>query len=318
MIRVKNLSKKYGSKLALDNISFSVQKGEIIGFLGKNGAGKSTTMNIITGYLSSNSGDVIINGFDILENPINAKKSIGYLPETPPVYPDMTVKAYLNFVFDLKQIQLNRFQHIEYITKLIKIDSVYDRVIKNLSKGYRQRVGLAATLLGEPPILILDEPTVGLDPQQIIEIRKIIKNFSKNHTVIFSSHILSEVQTICDRIIVIDQGKIIADDTTENLVHSALNAYKYKLTIEGNKTTVISKLQNISGVKYVAAQNEVEPSVYEYILEADADIRRAIAICIENSGFMLLGLQKSDANLEEIFISLTKKQQSSNKELGVD
>ena len=213
MIEVKNLTKHYGDKKAVDDISFKVKDGEILGFLGPNGAGKSTTMNMLTGYISSTSGTVNINGVDILDDPIKAKANIGYLPEIPPLYIDMTVKAYLNFVFDLKKCKLPRKTHLRDICDLCKITDVKDRIIKHLSKGYKQRVGLAQALIGNPPVLILDEPTVGLDPKQMVEIRNLIKKLGRNHTVILSSHILSEIQMVCDRVIIINKGKIAADDT---------------------------------------------------------------------------------------------------------
>ena len=212
MIEVSSLSKRYGNHLAVDNANFSIKKGEVVGFLGPNGAGKSTIMNIMTGYLSLTAGKVSIDGFDIMENPEEAKKRIGYLPEIPPVYPDMTVKEYLYFMYDLKKVSFPKKPHIEEIARLVKIDNVYNRLIKNLSKGYRQRVGIAQALIGNPDLLILDEPTVGLDPKQIIEIRNLISRLGKNHTIILSSHILSEIQEVCERIIIINRGKIIADE----------------------------------------------------------------------------------------------------------
>ena len=211
MVEVKNLTKFYGSIKAVDDISFTVETGEVLGFLGPNGAGKSTTMNMITGYLSSTSGTVTIDGCEILDDPIHAKSKIGYLPEIPPLYIDMTVKKYLEFMFDLKKVKLPKKEHIDEVMRLTKITEQADRIIKHLSKGYRQRVGLAQALLGNPPVIILDEPTVGLDPKQIIEIRKLIRNLGKKHTVIFSSHVLSEVSEVCDRIVVISKGKIVAD-----------------------------------------------------------------------------------------------------------
>ena len=217
MIEVRNLTKQYGSKKAVDNISFTVNDGEILGFLGPNGAGKSTTMNMLTGYISSTSGEALINGINILDEPMKAKKEIGYLPELPPLYLDMTVKEYLSFVYDLKKCKIPKQAHLEEICKLVKISDVYNRVIKHLSKGYKQRVGMAQALIGNPKILILDEPTVGLDPKQILDIRNLIKRLGKKHTVILSSHILSEIQAVCDRIVIINQGVIAADDTTENL-----------------------------------------------------------------------------------------------------
>jgi ABC-2 type transport system ATP-binding protein len=217
MIEVKNLTKFYGSNKAVDNITFTADKGKILGFLGPNGAGKSTTMNILTGYISSTEGSALLNGIDILEDPIAAKRQIGYLPEQPPVYLDMTVNEYLDFVYRLKKSKLPKRSHLAEICELVKITDMRKRLIRNLSKGYRQRVGLAQALVGNPPILILDEPTVGLDPKQIIEIRSLIKKLGKNHTVILSSHILPEVQKVCDKIVIINDGKIVADGTLESL-----------------------------------------------------------------------------------------------------
>ena len=211
MVEVKHLTKCYGDIKAVDDISFTVETGEVLGFLGPNGAGKSTTMNMITGYISSTSGTVTIDGSEILDNPKETKKKIGYLPEIPPLYVDMTVRKYLEFMFDLKKVKLPKKEHIEEVIRLVRISEQSERIIKNLSKGYRQRVGFAQALLGNPPVLILDEPTVGLDPKQIIEIRKLIKSLGKKHTVIFSSHVLSEISATCDRIIVISNGKIVAD-----------------------------------------------------------------------------------------------------------
>ena len=219
MIEVKNLTKRYGSNVALDHVSFSVEEGTILGFLGPNGAGKSTTMNIITGYLSASEGEVTVAGHSILDEPAEVKKLIGYLPEMPPLYMDMTVKEYLDFMYDLKKVKIPKEKHIKEICNLVKINDVYKRLIANLSKGYKQRVGIAQALLGNPPVLILDEPTVGLDPKQIIEIRNLIKNLGRNHTVVLSSHILPEVQAVCERILVINKGVIVADGTPDKLSH---------------------------------------------------------------------------------------------------
>ena len=253
MIEVKNLTKHYGQKKAVNDLSFTVNDGEILGFLGPNGAGKSTTMNILTGYISSTEGQALINGIDILEEPTKAKKEIGYLPELPPLYLDMTVREYLNFIYDLKKCKLPRKAHLEDICALVKITDVYDRIIKNLSKGYKQRVGMAQALVGNPPILILDEPTVGLDPMQIIEIRTLIKKLGKKHTVILSSHILSEIQATCDRIIIIDHGTIVADDTTENLTKLVTNDNKLIVRIDGPKDEVEKMIKGIKGVVTVRA-----------------------------------------------------------------
>lgn len=219
MIEVRNIVKKYGDKYAVNDISFAVNSGEIVGFLGPNGAGKSTTMNILTGYLSATSGTVKIDGHDILEEPTKAKRLIGFLPELPPLYMDMTVREYLDFVYDLKGCKFPRRPHIDEICELIKITDVYNRMIKNLSKGYKQRVGFAQALIGNPPVLILDEPTVGLDPRQIIEIRSLVKKLGKTHTVILSTHILQEVQSVCDRIIVINKGQLVADGDADTLTY---------------------------------------------------------------------------------------------------
>lgn len=219
MIQIQNLVKRFGSKYAVDDISFGIDEGEIVGFLGPNGAGKSTTMNIITGYMSSTSGTVSIGGIDILENPTEAKRFIGYLPEQPPLYLDMTVREYLNFVYELKGCKLNRKKHLAEICEVVKIadDFNKNRLIKNLSKGYKQRVGIAQALVGNPRVIILDEPTVGLDPKEIIEIRNLIRTLGETHTVILSTHILPEVQAVCDRILIINAGKIVADEKTENI-----------------------------------------------------------------------------------------------------
>ena len=217
MIEVKNLVKRYGNHEAVKNASFTINDGEVVGFLGPNGAGKSTTMNILTGYLSATSGTAKINGYDILENPIEAKRNIGYLPEQPPLYLEMTVKEYLNFIYDMRSCKLDREKHLKDICDTVKISDVLNRVIRNLSKGYRQRVGIAQALINNPKVIIFDEPTVGLDPKQIIEIRNLIKALGKNHTVILSTHILPEVQAVCDRIVIINKGKIVANEKTENI-----------------------------------------------------------------------------------------------------
>ena len=276
MIEVKDLTKAYGNKHAVDGISFTVNEGEILGFLGPNGAGKSTTMNILTGYISSTSGTAKVAGFDILENPIEAKKHIGYLPEHPPLYLDMTVEAYLEFCYHLKKAKQPMKAHLDDICERVKISDVRKRIIKNLSKGYRQRVGLAQALIGNPEVLILDEPTVGLDPKQIIEIRNLIKTLGKRHTVILSSHILPEVQAVCDRVIVINKGKIVADDTEENLSHSLSKEFRYIARIEGPEDEVLKILNGISGLKEVQTYGQKEPGVFDSSLEAvpGADIRR--------------------------------------------
>ncbi len=307
MIEVKNLVKCYGDKRAVDNISFKANDGEILGFLGPNGAGKSTTMNILTGYLSSTGGKALINGIDVLEDPIGAKKQIGYLPEFPPLYMDMTVKEYLHFIYELKGCKYPRNTHLKEICELVKITDVYDRIIKNLSKGYRQRVGLAQALVGNPNVLILDEPTVGLDPKQIIEIRTLIKKLGKNHTVILSSHILSEVQAVCDRIVVINKGKIVADDTADNLSRTLTADHKLIARIDGPREEVIKAILTIPGVVNVLADMQREKGVWEYNIEAveGTDIRRDLFKRLAARNWYLVGLRSSELSLEDIFLKLT-------------
>lgn len=307
MIEVKNLTKSYGDKLAVDNISFRANNGEILGFLGPNGAGKSTTMNILTGYLSSTGGEVYINGKEILENPIEAKKEIGYLPEFPPLYLDMTVKEYLCFIYELKGCKLPRNTHLKEICELVKIDNVYNRMIKNLSKGYKQRVGLAQALVGNPKVLILDEPTVGLDPKQIIEIRTLIRKLGKNHTVILSSHILTEVQAACDRIVVINKGRIVADDTADNLSNALTADHKLIARIDGPREEVVKVISSIPGVVNVLADMQREKGVWEYNIEAveGTDIRRELNKRLWSRSWYILGLRSSELTLEDIFLKLT-------------
>lgn len=313
MIEVKNLSKHYGDKKAVNNISFNVKKGEILGFLGPNGAGKSTTMNMLTGYISSTSGQILINGVDILENPIEAKSNIGYLPEIPPLYVDMTVDGYLNFMYDLKKCRLTRKAHLKEICDLCKISHVRERLIRNLSKGYKQRVGLAQALINNPPVLILDEPTVGLDPNQIIEIRSLIKKLGKNHTVILSSHILPEIQAVCDRIIIINKGVVAADGTANEIADKLTNEHKMTIRIEGSTHTAADKdeitkaLKAVSGIKYVRADMERERGIYDYDIEADEniDVRRAVNTLCREHDWNILMLQLSDMTLEDIFLKIT-------------
>ena len=307
MIEVKNLTKHYGQKKAVSDLSFTVNDGEILGFLGPNGAGKSTTMNILTGYISSTEGQALINGIDILDEPTKAKREIGYLPELPPLYLDMTVKEYLNFVYDLKKCKLPRKAHLEDICSLVKITDVYDRIIKNLSKGYKQRVGMAQALVGNPPILILDEPTVGLDPMQIIEIRTLIKKLGKKHTVILSSHILSEIQATCDRIIIIDHGTIVADDTTENLTKKITNDNKLIARIDGPREEVAKMIKSIPGVVSVRDDMEREPGVFEYDIEVadEKDIRRELFKRVAARSWCILGLKNTELTLEDIFLKVT-------------
>ena len=307
MIEVKNLTKQYGSKTAVKNVSFSVGEGEILGFLGPNGAVKSTTMNILTGYISSTSGTASINGIDVLEDPIAAKKCIGYLPEKPPVYGDMTVKEYLNFVYSLKKSKLPRESHLAEICELVKITDVKNRLIRNLSKGYQQRVGFAQALVGNPSVLILDEPTVGLDPKQIIEIRTLIKRLGKHHTVILSSHILPEVQAVCDRIVVISNGSVVANDTTDALAHNLSADHKLVVRAEGNGEDIKKLLSSIPGMERVHINREAEPGVWEFFLEAaqGKDIRRDVSKKLSSRNYPILLMKSNELTLEEIFLKLT-------------
>ena len=307
MIEVKNLTKRYGNNLALDNVSFSIEEGTIVGFLGPNGAGKSTTMNIVTGYLSSTEGTVTVGDYDILENPNESKKLIGYLPEIPPLYMDMTVKEYLNFMYDLKKVTLPREQHIREICRLVKISDVYKRLIGNLSKGYKQRVGIAQALLGNPPVLILDEPTVGLDPKQIIEIRRLIKDLGRRHTVILSSHILSEVQAICERIIIINNGQVVADGATDRLAHDLSADHRLIVRIDGPENEVRHALASMGHVKEVLSYGEKERGVYEFSVETDVDydLRRDLFALLARNGWPLLSLRNTDLTLEDVFLQLT-------------
>lgn len=307
MIEVRNLTKHYGDKIAINDISFTVEDGEILGFLGPNGAGKSTTMNMLTGYISSTSGTALINGIDILDDPIKAKANIGYLPEIPPLYIDMTVKSYLNFIFDLKKCKLPRKAHLSDICELCKVTDVKDRIIKHLSKGYKQRVGLAQALIGNPPVLVLDEPTVGLDPKQIIEIRNLIKKLGRTHTVILSSHILSEIQAVCDRVIIINKGEIAADDTADNLSKKISADHRLIVRIEGKKDEILYELRKIPGIKYVRADMEREPGVYEYEMEAEegTDLRREVNKVVQEHGWAILLMKSSELTLEDIFLKIT-------------
>ncbi|MBQ9717059.1 MAG: ATP-binding cassette domain-containing protein [Clostridia bacterium] len=306
MIEINNLVKNYGTKFAVDDISFKVGKGEIVGFLGPNGAGKSTTMNILTGYLSSTSGEAKVGGIDILENPNEAKKLIGFLPEQPPLYIDMTVNEYLNFVYEIKGCKLNRERHLAEIRQVTKIEDVKNRLIKNLSKGYKQRVGIAQALVGNPPVIIFDEPTVGLDPKQIIEIRNLIRNLGQSHTVILSTHILSEVQSVCDRIIIINEGKIIADERTENITRVVEENRRYSLKICGPQREIQNLLQEIPGVISVELTGERELDSYTYLVEAEkgVDIRKPVFYALSEKNYPMIGMEPLGMNLEEVFIKI--------------
>lgn len=307
MIEVKNLSKKYGNKLAVNNISFTAEDGEVLGFLGPNGAGKSTTMNILTGYISSTSGSALINGVDILTDPMKAKMDIGYLPEHPPLYGDMTVMEYLKFVYGLKKCKLPKMSHLAEICELVKINEVKNRLIRNLSKGYQQRVGFAQALVGNPKVLVLDEPTVGLDPKQIIEIRTLIKRLGKNHTVILSSHILPEIQAVCDKIVVINAGTIVANDRADVLAKNLSADHKLVIRTEGNKDDIKKLLENIEGMDQVHYNREAEQGVHEFFLDAKEgmDLRREVSKKLSSRNFPILLMRSNELSLEEIFLKLT-------------
>ncbi len=308
MIEVKSLSKKYGSYLAVDDVSFSIEKGEVVGFLGPNGAGKSTIMNIITGYLSFTKGSVSVDGIDIIDNPEAAKKRIGYLPEIPPLYVDMTVKEYLYFIYDLKKVKFPKAAHINEIMKLVKIDNVENRLIKNLSKGYRQRVGFAGALVGNPDVLILDEPTVGLDPKQIIEIRELIAKLGKNHTIIISSHILSEIQAVAKRVIIINKGQIIADDTPDNLAQKLSYDNSLVARIVCDEKNMLKTLSSVEGVMSVTSLGKKENGAYDFNItpKENIDIRTAVFNKIKESGKTLLSFSSGAVSLEQIFLRLTE------------
>ena len=306
MIEVKNLVKKYGNHLAVDHLNFSVQQGQIYGFLGPNGAGKSTTMNIMTGYLGATEGEVIINGHDILKDPTLAKKSIGYLPEMPPLYVDMTVTEYLWFSAELKRIKKDEIEsQVEEVLALVRLTEVRDRLIKNLSKGYKQRVGLAQAVLGFPEIIILDEPTVGLDPKQIIEIRELIRELAKKHTIILSSHILAEVQEVCDYVMIISKGRLVASDTPENLEKLMRGTNTVEIETKAEREQVVAALGTLpEGSKWELS--EKDGSLWAEIQAPEGeDIRENIFRAFAEAGCPLLTLKKVNVSLEDVFLELT-------------
>ena len=306
MIKIDHLVKNYGGNCAVDDISFEVKKGEIVGLLGPNGAGKSTTMNILTGYLSATAGSVSIAGLDVLDNPMEAKKHIGYLPEQPPLYLDMTVEEYLIFNYNLKGCKLNRDKHLAEICDVVKIRDVYKRLIKNLSKGYRQRVGIAQALIGSPEVIIFDEPTVGLDPKQIIEIRNLLRNLGRDHTVILSTHILQEVQAVCDRIVIINKGKIVADELTENITRAVEQNRRFTVKICGPQKEVLAMLRAKPGIIYAECLAQRDGDAYCYNIESEVgvDIRKSLFHTLAEKNWPLVGLEALGMNLEDIFIAI--------------
>ena len=321
MIEVNNLVKRYGDHTAVDHLSFKIEKGKIYGFLGPNGAGKSTTMNMITGYIASTEGTVTIDGHDILDEPEQAKKCIGYLPEMPPLYFDMTVLEYMNFVADLKKIPKDKKKSmIAEVMEMVKITDMKNRLIKNLSKGYRQRVGLAQAILGYPEVIILDEPTVGLDPKQIIEIRDLIKSLKEKHTVILSSHILSEVSAVCDYVLIISHGKLVASDTPENLGKLAEGSNTLNLTVKGEKDKIRTALGQIEGVKNVTVADAKEEHAWNVTVSTneDSDVREEVFFKMADAKCPILEMQSRKVSLEEIFLELTEDDKKTDKKEGED
>ncbi|MBP3320886.1 MAG: ATP-binding cassette domain-containing protein [Clostridia bacterium] len=312
MIKIEHLVKHYGKIKAVNDISFTIEDGEIVGFLGPNGAGKSTAMNILCGYLSSTDGSAQINGIDILENPIEAKKQIGFLPEQPPLYLDMTVNEYLNFIYDLKGTNLKKDEHLAEVCRVTSIEHVRDRMIRNLSKGYKQRVGIAQALVGNPPVLIFDEPTVGLDPKQIVEVRNLIKELGQKHTVILSTHILSEVQAVCDRIIIINKGKIVANEKTEEISRAVTNVSKLTVKICGPEKNVLSAIKGIAGVSAAEMVGRQDADSVTYIVESQpgVDMRKPLFHMAAANSWPIIGMEAQGLNLEDVFITAVDEEES--------
>jgi len=308
MIRIENVTKRYGNKLAVDHISFEINTGEVLGFLGRNGAGKTTTMNIVTGYLSPSEGSVLLDGHDIVDDPRYVKRRIGYLPEQPPLYMEMTVDEYLRFVCEIKEVNSTAVNgHLTDICGLVKIDDVRGRLIRNLSKGYKQRVGIAQALVGNPDVIILDEPTIGLDPTQIMEIRSLIKRLGRDHTLVLSSHILHEVADVCERVVIIDNGRILAIDSLEHLTAGAGETSRMAVRVAGEEAQVSRTLSELEGVLRIEPLGLQEPDSIDFMIESDSrtDIRRAMFAALAEIGAPLLMLRPTDTTLEEIFLKLT-------------
>lgn len=307
MIEVKNITKRYGKAVAVENISFTIEDGEIVGLLGPNGAGKSTTMNILTGFLEQTEGEVIIDGFDTLKKPKKAKKEIGYMPEGVPLYTDLTVKEFVTYMAEIKQVEKkSRKEKVEKIIEQTGLKDVEKKLIKNLSRGYKQRVSMAGALVGEPKILILDEPTVGLDPKQITEIRNLIKELGKTHTVILSSHILSEVSQICNKVVIINKGKIVAVDTPENLENKVNNNNCIYVMVEDTENKVEKIKDKIKGVKKIELVEENKDGTKQYLIEAekDIDIRKTIFSEFAKENITIFEMKKADTTLEDAFMKL--------------
>jgi ABC-2 type transport system ATP-binding protein len=316
VIEVTNLVRRYGPHIAVDHANFKIEKGEIVGFLGPNGAGKSTTMNILTGYLSSTEGTVKVDGQDILEYPTEIKRKIGYLPENPPVYMDMTVREYLSFVGEIKGIPAKeKKEKMNQIMETVVIQDVSKRLIKNLSKGYKQRVGLAQAMIGDPEVLIMDEPTAGLDPKQILEIRDLIINLGKDHTIILSSHILPEVSAVCKRVLIINQGRIVADDTPDTLAKRILGGSHILLRVDATEAAISRALGKLPAVRKLEFKESQEQGTTELVAEAgeDTDIRRDLFRALAAADIPILMMRSLDMSLEEIFLNLTTKEDGEGK-----
>ena len=315
MIEVKNLVKKYGNHTAVDHLNFTIEEGHVYGFLGPNGAGKSTTMNIMTGYLGATEGEVLINGHDILKEPEEAKKQIGYLPELPPLYMEMTVREYLEFVAELKGIAKNkREESINEVEKMVKIWEVENRLIRNLSKGYRQRVGLAQAVLGFPKIIILDEPSVGLDPKQIIEIRELIRQLAKKHTVILSSHILAEVREVCDYILIISKGKLVASDTPDNLERNLGDSDLIEIETKASPDEVRRILETVDGIRSISTKYLENGITWAQIQEKkNTDIREKVFQAFAQNHQPLLKLNPLQVSLEDVFMELTQSDRAAEE-----
>lgn len=315
MIEVKDLVKKYDNHLAVDHLTFTVPRGQILGFLGPNGAGKSTTMNIITGYISATEGSVTINGHDIYEEPEEAKKSIGYLPEQPPVYMDMKVKEYLEFVAELKGVS-KKEREAQIVSALAKTgtEDVAGRMIKHLSKGYRQRVGIAQAIIGNPEVIILDEPTVGLDPVQIIEIRDLMKELAKEHTVILSSHILSEISAVCDTVMIINKGRLVVSDTVENLPKHLNAQNSCRIVIKGTEDMVKPLLEELEEVKELSLAGDGEFVTATITTDSQVDVREEIFFACARAGLPIYEMSNVTRNLEDIFLELTRSEETDTVE----
>ena len=319
MIEAIGLVKQYGDHIAVDHLNFTVEKGQILGFLGPNGAGKSTTMNMLTGYISATEGTILVNGYDMLEEPELAKKSIGYLPEQPPVYPDMTVEEYLKFVTELKKVpRKEREREVDRVIGMTQLEPMRERLIQHLSKGYRQRVGIAQALVGNPEVIILDEPTVGLDPAQIIEVRSLIRELGEKHTVILSSHILSEVNAICDSILIISKGKLVANDTPENLTRRLSGTSMLSMQVRADEDAVRALLSENTDAESITYRHGEESGVTGFTLSAVGDLREKLFYLFANAQIPILEMKREQASLEEVFLELTNADETVSVEDAVE